>query len=64
MKRVVFDFTDEEAARYEKSHGTLEKFLQAAIDNEREALKVEVKGGQDANEDDKPEQKLKTKQSK
>lgn len=62
MKRVVFDFTDEEAARYEKSHGSLEKFLQTAIDNEREAIKLEVSS--DANEDDKPEQKLKAKQSK
>lgn len=59
MTRVSFEFDDEEIERFKKISGSVEKFMQDAINEKLGAIVVEVE--KDGNEANEPKSKNKSK---
>ena len=59
MTRVSFEFDDEEIERFKKISGSVEKFMQDAINEKLSAIVVEVE--KDGNEINEPKSKNKSK---
>lgn len=59
MTRISFEFDDEEIERFKKISGSVEKFMQDAINEKLSAIVVEVE--KDGNETNEPKSKNKSK---